>query len=45
MGGCNKERTADRQYCVLYDLSYRFYGNPDYNAVFGGNCPQCILWH
>lgn len=33
MGGCNKERTADSQYCVLHDLSYRSYGNPDYNAV------------
>lgn len=34
MGGCNKERTADSQYCVLHDLSYRSYGNPDYNAVY-----------
>lgn len=34
MGGCNKERTTDSQYCVLHDLSYRFYGNPDYNAFF-----------
>ena len=34
MGGCNKERTTDSQYCVLHDLSYRSYGNPDYNAVY-----------
>ena len=34
MGGCNKERTAGSQYCVLHDLSYRSYGNPDYNAVY-----------
>lgn len=34
MGGCNKERTNDSQYCVLHDLSYRSYGNPDYNAVY-----------
>ena len=36
MGGCNKERTTNSQYCVLHDLSYRSYGNPDYNAVFYG---------
>lgn len=34
MGGCGKERTAGSQYCVLHDLSYRSYGNPDYNAVY-----------
>lgn len=34
MGGCGKERTSGSQYCVLHDLSYRSYGNPDYNAVY-----------
>lgn len=34
MGGCSEERTADSPYCALYDLSYRSYGNPDYNAVY-----------
>lgn len=34
MGGCSEERTAGSQYCVLHDLSYRSYGNPDYNAVY-----------
>ena len=34
MGGCGKERTSGSQHCVLHDLSYRSYGNPDYNAVY-----------
>ena len=34
MGGCDAERTTDSQYCVLHDLSYRSYGNPDYNSVY-----------
>ena len=34
MGGCSEERTAGSQHCVLHDLSYRSYGNPDYNAVY-----------
>lgn len=42
MGVYNKGSTTDSQYCVLHDLSYRFYGNPDYNAVFYASCPQMI---
>lgn len=34
MGDCNRERTADSQYYVLHDLSYRCYGNLDYHAVY-----------
>lgn len=34
MASCNEERTSDSQYCVLHDLSYKSYGNPDYNAVY-----------
>ena len=32
--GCNEERTSGSQYCVMHDLSYRSYGNPDYNEVY-----------
>lgn len=34
LSGCNKEVTEGSRYCLLHDLSYRSYGNPDYNEVY-----------
>ena len=34
MSGCNDERISGSRYCVMHDLSYRSYGNPDYHAVY-----------
>ena len=33
MNGCKKDAIDGSRYCVMHNLSYRSYGNPDYNAV------------
>ena len=34
MSGCKNEVAEGSNYCYLHDMSYRYYGNPDYNAVY-----------
>ncbi len=34
MSGCDKDQKEGSRYCYLHDMSYRSYGNPDYNAVY-----------
>ena len=34
MSGCKNEAKEGSKYCYLHDMSYRYYGNPDYNAVY-----------
>lgn len=34
IAGCDNGQTGNSRYCVLHDISYRSYGNPDYNAVY-----------
>lgn len=34
MAGCDNEAKENGRYCYLHDMSYRNYGNPDYNAVY-----------
>ena len=34
MSRCDNDAKEDSRYCYLHDLSYRTYGNPDYNAVY-----------
>ena len=34
MSGCKNEVKDGSKYCYLHDMSYRYYGNPDYNAVY-----------
>ena len=34
MSGCDRDAKEGSRYCYLHDLSYRSYGNPDYNAVY-----------
>ena len=37
MPGCDNDAYEDSRYCFLHDLSYRTYGNPDYNAIYAEN--------
>ena len=37
MTGCREKRLSNSKYCVMHDLSYRSYGNPDYHAVYRSN--------
>lgn len=34
MSGCDKDAKDGSRYCYLHDMSYRSYGNPDYNDVY-----------
>lgn len=34
MSGCKNEAKEGSKYCYLHDMSYRYYGNPDYNSVY-----------
>lgn len=34
LSGCNKDAKDGSRYCILHDMSYRSYGNPDYNEVY-----------
>ena len=34
MSGCDKNVSKGDKYCVLHEMSYRSYGNPDYNEVY-----------
>lgn len=34
MSGCDNDAKESGRYCYLHDLSYRTYGNADYNAVY-----------
>jgi len=34
MSSCDNDAKDGSRYCYLHDLSYRTYGNPDYNAVY-----------
>ena len=34
MSGCDKHVSEGDRYCVLHEMSYRSYGNPDYNEVY-----------
>ena len=34
MSGCKNEAKEGSNYCYLHDMSNRYYGNPDYNAVY-----------
>ena len=34
MNGCKNEVAEGSKYCYLHDMSDRYYGNPDYNAVY-----------
>lgn len=34
MSRCDNDAKDGSRYCYLHDLSYRTYGNPDYNAVY-----------
>ena len=34
LGGCDKDAIEGSNYCYLHDMSYRSYGNPDYNEVY-----------
>ncbi len=34
MSGCKNEAAYGSQYCYLHEMSNRYYGNPDYNAVY-----------
>lgn len=34
MSSCDNDAKDGSRYCYLHDLSYRTYGNPDYNEVY-----------
>lgn len=34
MSRCDNDAKEGSRYCYLHDLSYRSYGNPDYNEVY-----------
>ena len=34
MSGCDKHVSEGEKYCILHEMSYRSYGNPDYNEVY-----------
>lgn len=34
MSGCDRDAREGESYCYLHEMSYRSYGNPDYNAVY-----------
>lgn len=34
MSGCDNDAKDGSSYCYLHDMSYRAYGNPDYNEVY-----------
>ncbi len=34
MSSCDNDAREGSRYCYLHDLSYRSYGNPDYNEVY-----------
>lgn len=34
LSGCKKDAKEGSRYCYLHDMSYRSYGNPDYNEVY-----------
>lgn len=35
--GCDKDAIEGSRYCTLHDMSNRYYGDPDYNAVYENN--------
>ena len=34
MAECDNKAKENSRYCYMHDMSYRNYGNPDYNAVY-----------
>ena len=34
MSGCDEHVSEGEKYCILHEMSYRSYGNPDYHEVY-----------